>query len=75
MIWAALGAGVIVITGFVLAIYWLGKARYKEGIAEQESAAFREAALRRRKADEILAEPAADERLWFDGVRDRSKRD
>ncbi|MEE8386882.1 MAG: hypothetical protein V3S01_13290 [Dehalococcoidia bacterium] len=71
MMWVGVGVAVICLFAIALTLYLLSGAKYEQGAAETEAESLKKGRQARSEADEIMAEPAADERAWLDGVRDR----
>jgi hypothetical protein len=70
-VWYAIAALVVATLG---AGAWLAVRAYDAGQTKQAEKAWRAGAVKRREADEVMAEPVADEGGWLAAARRRLHR-
>ncbi len=68
---AVAGAALVLLIAVVALVVWLSRSRTNEIQAETEATALREGERQSHAADEIMAEPVADEHAWLKRTRDR----
>lgn len=65
------GAALVLLVALVALVVWLSQSHKKQIQAETEAKGLREGDRRSDAADEIMAEPVADERVWLERTRAR----